>query len=140
MLSLLITVLGHFEGSLLFEWSMLIFLLLFLLWLIYIFLDFLSSGLFLYFLNLLFGELCEMFISIMFDFFVFGSFLLFRHVIIITIYSNWMSRSSRQIGVPKELVRDGSSLSTYTHRRNGSIEGRNFSQLVELGRKYYGRN
>lgn len=47
-----------------------------------------------------------------------------------------MSRSSRQIAHPKDLPRDTSSVA-FSHRRNGSVESRNFGQLLELGRKYY---
>lgn len=50
-----------------------------------------------------------------------------------------MSRSSRQIGHPKDLPRDLSSIA-FSHRRNGSVESRNFGQLLELGRKYYHNN
>lgn len=31
-------------------------------------------------------------------------------------------------------------MTIYSHRRNGSVESRNFSQLLELGKKYYRAN
>jgi len=52
-----------------------------------------------------------------------------------------MSKSTRQIPtISTPLPRGGSNMTIYSNRRNGSVESRNFSQLLELGKKYYRNN
>ena len=121
--SFIIAVLGHIVVSLLLKWSWLVllfFLGFHLLILGFVFLYFLSPCYPLGPFYLLFGEGLKGLLPLDFGLPALP-LLVLRHINNYNIKARHMSRSSRQIAIPKELPRDPSSLSTYTHRRNGSI-------------------